>query len=330
MNPIDNDYLKRALAIEERAYSDAKAAYEHHKDGENCSLVAALEDIMNDEREHISLIRQMIEMKRPDTDFAKYIGWKFGEESARQVMDAFDRIKLPPPVRGGHYLKSNEGCIAFLNKYAVVVRVEPKTPEKNYYARVNDSGSILQPLGSIDAGKAVIELCAGCRVERDESLIEHLKELLKDEGLVFSDPQLENIGRLDSDSPDFPGGVLLIIDRLAVSKMTKDVKIVENALVEKAKKEQERIFAPFRRAFREGLADESKMNIFWDLMERYALEGKFIAGWNEESDFFDKVGFFSKTSRAEEVARSYSNMFSEFEKRRAESEARFEEIMGRS
>lgn len=330
MDNIDTDYLRRALKIEERAYSDARAAYEHHKDDDNKSLSAALKEIMDDEKAHISLIKQMIEMKRPDTDFVHYINWKYGEETVQQVLETFDKINLPAPISGDQYLKSNEGCIAFVNKYGIVIRVESQIPEKNYYARVNDSGCILQPIASIGAGKAIIEICAGCYIEKDESSIEFLKELLKDEGLIFSDPQLENIGRLHSDNPKFPKGVLLIIDRLAVSKVTKGNKIVENGLIEDAKKEQERIFAPFSNAFREGLVDNSKMNTFWELVESYAAEGKFIAGWNDNSEFFDKIGFFSKTSRAEEVAKSYSHMITEFEKKKAKSQAKYERIMGQA
>ena len=262
--------------------------------------------------------------KKANTDFVKELKRKFGEETAEQVLEAFDKINLPAPTGNNQYLNSNEGCLVFLNKYSLVVRVEPQTPEKNYYVRVNDSGCILQPLGSIDAGKAVIEICHGCNVEKDEASIDYIKELLKDEGLIFSDPQLENLGRMHTDNPKFPKGVLLILDRLAVSKMTKNVKIVKNSFSEEAKKEQEKISAPFRKAFREGLVDNSKMNKFWELCETYASEGKFIAGWNANSEFFDKIGHLSKTSRAEEVAKTYSRILTKFEKKKAKSQAKYE------
>ena len=63
MATIDTNYLERALEIEERAYNNAKAAYEFHKEDEDKSLSAALKEIMEDEREHVSLIKQMIEKK---------------------------------------------------------------------------------------------------------------------------------------------------------------------------------------------------------------------------------------------------------------------------
>jgi len=272
--------------------------------------------------------------KKADTDFVKELKLKFGEETAELVLEVFDKINLPAPTMGNQYLKSNEGCITFLNKYGVVVRVEPQNPEKNFYVRVNDSGCVLQPLASIDAGKAVVEICSGCNVEKDEASIKYIKELLLDEGLIFSDPQLENLGRMHTDNPEFPEGVLLVLDRLAVSKAKGDVEIVKNSLSEDAKKEQERIFAPFRKAFRDGLEDRSKMNRFWDLCEGYKAQGRFIAGWNDNSEFFDKIGYLSKTSRAEEVAKSYSRILSKFEKKQArlqtKSQTGYERIMAQA
>lgn len=267
-------------------------------------------------------IASIFARKKTDTDFFRDVKWKFGEETAHRVLQAFDQINLPIPIGNNQYLNSNEGCLVFLNKYASVVRVEAKVPEKNYYARVNDNGCILQPLASIDAGEAVIEICPGCHVEKNEASIEYLTALLKDEGLLFSDPQLENIGRLHTDNPQFPGGILLIIDRLAVSRMTENVIIVKNRLVEEAKKEQRRLSRPHRKAFKEGLTDNSKMDKFWELVEHYATEGKFIAGWNDNSEFFDKIGFFSKTSRAQEVAKTYSRLLEKFEKKRAKLQAK--------
>ncbi len=257
--------------------------------------------------------------KKTDTDFFKDLKRKFGEESALKVLDAFEKINLPPPTIGNQFLKSNEGALVFVNKYGVVIRLEPQTPEKNYYVRVSDSGCILEPLGSIDAGTAVIEICPGCDVEKDETSIEQMKEQLKGEGLVFSDDQLENLGRLHTDDARFPKGLLLILDRLAVSKMKEDLKIVKNEITEEARKEQERFTAPLHKAFKEGLADSSKMNTFWELLERCVAEGEIIRGWNDNSDFFDKIEYLSKTSRAEEVAKAYSRILRRFEKKKAKA-----------
>lgn len=64
MVDMDIDFLKRALEIEERAYKNAKAAYEHHKDDEDKKLSNALKEIMDDEEDHVKLIKEMMERKK--------------------------------------------------------------------------------------------------------------------------------------------------------------------------------------------------------------------------------------------------------------------------
>ena len=81
----------------------------------------------------------------------------------------------------------------------------------------------------------LLEKLRGC-VEKDEASIEQMKAQLKDEDLIFSNDQFENLGRLHTDNKKYPKGILLVIDRLAVSKMKESVKIVKNTLSEKAKK----------------------------------------------------------------------------------------------
>ena len=63
MVDMDIDFLKRALEIEERAYKNAKAAYDHHKNDDDNTLSSALKEIMDDEEEHVALIKEMIERK---------------------------------------------------------------------------------------------------------------------------------------------------------------------------------------------------------------------------------------------------------------------------
>lgn len=60
---MDIDFLRRAQEIEERAYKNAKAAYDHHKDGENKVMSESLKEIMDDEERHVQLIKDMIEKK---------------------------------------------------------------------------------------------------------------------------------------------------------------------------------------------------------------------------------------------------------------------------
>ena len=68
--------------------------------------------------------------KKSDADFAKHLQRKFGEESAQRVMDTFDKINMSISTEGIQYLKSNEGCVDFKNKYDEVIHVEPHPPGK--------------------------------------------------------------------------------------------------------------------------------------------------------------------------------------------------------
>lgn len=63
MVDMDIDFLRRALDIEERAYKNAKAAYDFHKGAENTVLSSSLKEIMDDEELHVSLIKEMIDKK---------------------------------------------------------------------------------------------------------------------------------------------------------------------------------------------------------------------------------------------------------------------------
>ena len=60
---MDIDFLKKAEDIEALAYKNAKAAYEFHKDDEDKALSDALKEIMDDEAEHVRLIKEMIAKK---------------------------------------------------------------------------------------------------------------------------------------------------------------------------------------------------------------------------------------------------------------------------
>ena len=63
MVDMDIEFLKKAEDIEEKAYKNAKTAYEFHKDDEDRLLPEALKEIMEDEAEHVRLIKDMIARK---------------------------------------------------------------------------------------------------------------------------------------------------------------------------------------------------------------------------------------------------------------------------
>ena len=63
MVDMDIDFLRKAEDIEEKAYKNAKSAYEFHKDDEDRLFPDALKEIMDDEAEHVRLIKEMIARK---------------------------------------------------------------------------------------------------------------------------------------------------------------------------------------------------------------------------------------------------------------------------
>jgi len=63
MVDMDIDFLRKAEDIEEKAYKNAKSAYEFHKDDEDSLMPDALKEIMDDEAEHLRLIKEMIARK---------------------------------------------------------------------------------------------------------------------------------------------------------------------------------------------------------------------------------------------------------------------------
>ena len=60
---VELDFLKRALNNEERALYSATSAYNHYKDDDDSKMADALKVIMEDEKRHVDLIKEMIAKK---------------------------------------------------------------------------------------------------------------------------------------------------------------------------------------------------------------------------------------------------------------------------
>jgi hypothetical protein len=247
------------------------------------------------------------------TAFLAYLRETFDQATAQKVVESFQKLDLPLPQDEKEFLMGTEGGLVFLNRYGMVIRIEnANSPQSLFKAdRINDSPWILQPLATIDAGKAVIELCPGCHFGNDDADVSYLYEALLKQGTAFWDYGLPNVGRLPFKTPQFPEGVPVVIDRLAVRKLSDSVKPVQQALMNvnddelrEAAEAQERLYAPLRLAFDEGWADSGKMPQFWSLCREGVQEGKLVAGWNEGAGF--RGGSF-KTDAAIEAAKHYEN-----------------------
>lgn len=251
----------------------------------------------------------IIRLNEHQTEFWHYLRGNFDEDTADRVVDAFHRMKLPPPQTDDEFLHGTKGALVFLNAYGMVIRIEQADPAKGLFKadRINDSPWMLQPLASLDAGKVIIELCPGCHCSDNSWDVAYLHDALLKQGHAFWDQGLANVGLLPVKTPRFPEGIPIVIDRLAVKKLTESTEAIRQAIagievgndeIQEAAEAQERLYAPLRLAFDEAWADGSKMPQFWNLCQEYVREGKLVAGWNhpEGMDTPEKALMVVKTA----------------------------------
>lgn len=233
-------------------------------------------------------VDQRPEVELPKTDFCAYLTEKFGRETAAQVVESFQKMGLPAPQKEDEFMEGAEGGLVFLNKYGLSIRIESADFPKDEWKpdRINDSGWVIQPLATLQAGSAIIEICPGCNLASNRDYLTHLKGNLESQGSKFFDVRISNIGHLPVKSPSFPDGVPVVIDRLAVQRLTNDIKPASEAiklLAEEAALAQKTLYAPLREAFAAGYQG-GKMDNFWNMCRQYVAEGKLVAGWTQASE----------------------------------------------
>jgi len=254
----------------------------------------------------------------PETDFCAGLMKHFGRETALKVVEAFQKMDLPLPQDEGEFLKGAMGALVFLNEYGVMIRME--IADLSQYSRadrINDNAWILKPIATIDAGKVVIEICPGCEQAQSAVNNAYLRGKLKQQDIDFWDCKISNIGHIPVKTVRFPEGVPVVIDRLAVNKLTNSIASVRSALksledeaTREAEEVQEKLYAPLRQAFDSAWPDTQKIKQFWDMCRRYVQEGKLVAGWNQPQGWeaFDEktpLGSNIKTPLAAEAAKHY-------------------------
>ena len=243
----------------------------------------------------------------PETDFCAFLTGKFGRETAVKIVESFQKLNLPAPQNKEEFLVGTEGCLVLLNRYGLVMRIEIADLEESDWPaeRINDSGWIVQPVASFDAGKATIEICPGLDFERDKQQRWFLQEQLQNESINFWDSEgVDNIGRLPVKTPRFPEGVPVVIDRLAVVRLSRSIEPVREELkvhAREAAEAQKNLYAPLRRAFAAAWEGTGKMESFWSLCQFYVGENKLVAGWNEAKD-----GDSHKSLAAAKAAKIYA------------------------
>jgi len=251
-----------------------------------------------------------------NTDFVNYLQCKFGDKTTTSaVLDVFEKMEVPIPETGDEFMDGTEGALVFLNRYGLVIRIERESDfkESSFMPdRINDSPWILKPLASINAGKVVIEICPGCFQEKGREKLADLFGKLYVQNIKFWDTKFSNIGRVPVNAKCFPEGILVVIDRLAVARLTDSMASVRLSLeeleeVREAGEAQEKLYGPLRQAFDTAWSDNQepdnqKMKQFWDICRKYKKEEKLVAGWNEPQSFDDE-----KVIEAKNVAAVYED-----------------------
>lgn len=248
--------------------------------------------------------------KVPETDFFSFLKERFDRDTALRVIAAFDKIKLPPPEDRNEFLAGTEGALLFLNRQGLVIRIEiADTKAGTFDSDRVDSGWVLKPLATLKAGNAVIEICPGCVVDtKDEKTYADLSQKLEAEDINFWDFNSGNVGRLPFKISYFPKGVPVVIDRLAVRKVTGGTFKISQKLKERslrmaarAAKAQDDVFKPLRQALDEGYGTD-QIQKFWALCEKYVEDKLLVAGWNAT---YETVTASDKSAISIEAARHY-------------------------
>lgn len=214
------------------------------------------------------------------------------------IVAAFERIGLPLPQTTEHCMPGADGILIFTNVYGLVIRIEFKeeTPTRA-------SQWVLQPLGTFDAGDAVVEICPACRFEDDKANYHFVRAALKEEGINFWDTGLRNMGRLPVASAKFPDGVPVVVDRRAVKMVSDDLRPVKLGL-------QGRHFKPLRSAFNAAARSRNKAPEFLQKCVQFVADGKLVAGWNDYRPLVDNKweGEQAKGKVAGEKAAAYDRL----------------------
>jgi hypothetical protein len=235
--------------------------------------------------------------------------WSFDEEGISYLLKVISGMGLPVPD-GKTAMPGTEGPIIFMDDHGVVLRIEAKQSMFSY-RRINHP-SILQPIASREIGENyILEICPGCHGSKDQTLSAKLAQELRADGIYYGDQQTGNNGYLPLKTPEFPKGVPVVIDRLAVEWLNKEVEPVRKAL---ANDPQQKLYADLRQAFADAwpegsaLPDTDKMKEFWQLCRQAKDEGRLVSGWVLPEGEEPKFASIDKTHMAAKKGAAYTQL----------------------
>ena len=233
------------------------------------------------------------------TPFKQALALKFNDAVAQKTEEFFQSMRLPTPEAYDEYLAATAGFIIFISMAGLVVRIENKIHDPNVINDRPDHPLVLQPLGSLDLGDAVLEVCPAIRLGAQHDDCEKINFQLIEDGLELDDHQAANLGYL----PDINGGErLVVIDRLAVVQVHRSCESVWN-LLEKYGNPQAP-FSSLKKSFRRGQAT-GDMFEFVRLAAAAKDRGLLVNGWEEENHLHDMRLAYNKTPEAKNAADHY-------------------------
>lgn len=233
------------------------------------------------------------DIKLPNTYFAnalKKVSYRqLKEETLKKTMYFFKKCSIPAPEEPNEYLNGTEGFLIFSNKLGLVIRIEEKKDTIHTCHRINNNGYILKPIASIDIQNLIIEICPTTEVETDARKTTLLRRRLRNTKVNYWDDQTSNSGTIPIKTPNFPNGVTVVIDRLAVKKRFGHAIRIKKALEKEAEKAQDELYSPLRKAFKDAWHNKNKAPKFLSLCQAFKEQGKLIAGWNNLKDPYFKT-----------------------------------------
>jgi len=243
--------------------------------------------------EKVKLKKENLVLKAERKAFEKTLYDRFKDkESAAQVCDILDKLDLPYPQESksiletkedsGELKRGAEGCLIFLEDYGCVVRIERNEPYLGGAERIEHS-HILQPLISIPAGEVTIEVCPGTNCSDKWKDTDIIRTKLTRDGIKYWDYGERNTGLLPIKTPEFPNGYPIVIDRLAVSRLSENIPDIKEALETSPQTE---LYSPLKEKFLEAFESgkKDKVKEVWDLCAEFKKQGKLVSGWTDKEN----------------------------------------------
>jgi hypothetical protein len=173
--------------------------------------------------------------KEEPTAFEKALKARFKPGTVKEIINTIEKLQVPLPRDDTQFLTSQEGVLIFSNRHGVMLRIEKEwggIPDDEGFligtaVRANDSAWMLQPLGAVKTGEAVVEIIPGIHYEKNDAESRRLYWKMWSDGYTYWDDRIDNIGRL----PKLPGpDVAVIVDRLAATPLSSGVEAARRAL----------------------------------------------------------------------------------------------------